>query len=63
MGLGRNHSGAIMDQSRSENRNQFPECAKLVDEMREIFGEVQVHWVREGSIEKGKKGEEGIKIS
>jgi hypothetical protein len=49
--------------SKSENRNQFPECAKLVDEMREIFGEVQVHWVREGSIEKGKKGEEGIKIS
>jgi hypothetical protein len=52
-----------MNQSRSENRNQFPECAKLVDEMREIFGEVQVHWVREGSIEKGKKGEEGVQAS
>jgi hypothetical protein len=50
------------NESKMKNREQFPNAALLVDEMREIFGEVQVHWVREGSIEKGKKGEEGIPL-
>jgi hypothetical protein len=63
MGLGRNHSGAIMDQSRSENRNQFPECAKFVDSMREVFGPVTVTYVRENGIEKGKRGDEGVQAS
>jgi hypothetical protein len=52
-----------MNQSRSENRNQFPECAKFVDSMREVFGPVTVTYVRENGIEKGKRGDEGVQAS
>lgn len=36
--------------SRSENQEKAPVCAAFVREMREVFGEVKVLWVREGEF-------------
>jgi hypothetical protein len=49
--------------NRDANRQQFPKCAKFIDEMRKHFGSVTVHYVREQGKEKGKpmNGDEDAK--
>ena len=44
--------------SRSENQAKAPICAAFVNEMREVFGEVKVLWVREGEFALGEKDDE-----
>jgi hypothetical protein len=38
---------------RTSNHERAPICAAFVKEMREVFGEVKVLWVKEGDFEMG----------
>jgi hypothetical protein len=40
------------------NHARAPICAAWVKEMRELFGEVKVLYVKEGSVEIGERNEE-----
>jgi hypothetical protein len=42
-----------MEEERRRNRERFPEMTKWIDEMRSVFGDVKVMWVREGDNEAG----------
>lgn len=48
-----------------ENRRRMPVVASVVDEFKSVFGDdqVTVTHAKEGGIEMGKKGPEGIKLS
>lgn len=48
-----------------ENRRRMPVVASVVDEFKSVFGDdqVTVTYAKEGWIEMGKKGQEGIKLS
>lgn len=45
------------------NRELMPLTAAIVDEYRKWFGPVKVRWAREGDIEVGKRGPEGVPVS
>jgi hypothetical protein len=40
---------------REQNRQDMPEIAQWVDEMRELFGPVVVKWAKEGNHTVGRK--------
>jgi hypothetical protein len=42
----------------SKNHEKAPICAAWVKQMREVFGEVKVLWVREGDFRMGEKNNE-----
>ena len=42
-----------IEEERRKNRERFPEMTKWIDEMRSVFGEVKVMWVKEGDQEAG----------
>ena len=44
--------------SRSENHQKAPICAEFVRQMREVFGDVKVLWIREGDFELGEPTED-----
>ena len=45
---------------RESNRNRWPELAKVVDQMRQVFGDVQVLCIKEqGQVVAGKPYGEG----
>ena len=39
--------------SKDENQAKAPICAAFVEEMREVFGDVKVLYVKEGDVELG----------
>jgi len=42
--------------SKESNRNRWPELAKIVDQMRQVFGEVKVESIHEnGKLAAGKE--------
>jgi hypothetical protein len=42
--------------SRESNRNRWPELAKIVDQMRQVFGEIKVESIHEnGKLVAGKE--------
>lgn len=46
---------------RSSNRAAFPETAKLVDELRGVFGPgVKLVWAEESGLTIGEKGPAGV---
>ena len=46
--------------SRESNRQRWPELAKVVDQMRQVFGDVQVLCIKEkGQVAAGKPYGEG----
>lgn len=47
----------------AENRRRMPGVTAVVDEYREVFGDVRVVWAKEGGVEIGSKGPDGIKLS
>lgn len=46
------------DEERRRNRERFPEMSKWIDEMRAVFGDVKVMWVKEGDQEAGQRRDE-----
>jgi hypothetical protein len=44
-------------ESRTSNHAKAPICAAFVKEMRELFGEVRVLYVKEGSFQLGELSE------
>lgn len=50
--------------SAADNRAAFPETAKLVDELRTVFGtDVKLMWASEGVREIGVRGPEGVPVT
>jgi hypothetical protein len=49
-----------LSSNKEDNRNKFPEVAKIVDKFTEIFGKVKVIYAEEGGNTVGKKAEDGI---
>jgi hypothetical protein len=47
----------MKSQSTSKNHEKAPVCAAFVKDMREVFGEVTVLYVKEGTVELGEKQE------
>ena len=47
----------------AENRRRMPWVTAAVDQFREVFGDVRVVWAKEGGVEIGSKGPDGIKLS
>jgi hypothetical protein len=48
--------------SKSKNRAQFPFAARIVDELREVFGDgVTIEWAEENGQQIGKKGPDGVR--
>lgn len=46
------------------NRAAFPETAKLVDELRAVFGpDVKLVWASEGGREIGKRFADGVPVT
>ena len=43
-----------------QNQAKAPICAAFVEEMREVFGEVKVLYVREGDFELGERHEDKV---
>lgn len=41
--------------TKEEVRKQFPDVAKIVDEIRKLFPDERVVWAREGQKEIGRK--------
>ena len=48
----------IIEEQRRKNRQRFPEMTKWIDEMRAVFGDVKVMWVKEGDNEAGAPSQE-----
>lgn len=49
---------------RSSNRAAFPETAKLVDELRDVFGPgVKLVWAEENGRTIGEKGPDGVEAT
>lgn len=49
---------------KENNRAAFPQTAKLVDDLRDIFGAgVKLEWVCENGREVGKRGPEGVQAT
>ncbi len=46
------------EDERRRNRERFPEMSKWIDEMRSVFGDVKVLWVKEGDQEAGQRRDE-----
>lgn len=44
-----------MKNQSASNHDKAPICAAWVKEMRELFGDVKVLWVKEGDFEMGQK--------
>ena len=51
------------DAQAAENRRRMPTVTQWVDGMREEFGDVRVVWAKEGGVEIGSRGPDGIKLS
>ena len=43
-----------MSRAKSSNHAKAPMCAAFVEQMRDVFGEVKVLWVKEGDFEIGE---------
>lgn len=47
---------------KAQNRAQFPFAARIVDELREVFGDcVKIEWAEENGQQIGKKGPDGVR--
>jgi hypothetical protein len=46
---------------KSSNHAKAPICAEFVEELRELFGEVRVLYVKEGDFELGEPSDTGTK--
>jgi hypothetical protein len=47
-----------LEEQRRKNRERFPQMSKWIDEMRAVFGDVKVMWVKEGDQEAGSPSKE-----
>jgi hypothetical protein len=47
-----------MSQDKTSNHAKAPEAAKFVEQMREVFGEVKVLYVKEGNFQLGEPSDE-----
>ena len=46
------------EEERRRNRERFPQMSRWIDEMRAVFGDVKVLYVKEGDEEAGQKRDE-----
>ena len=49
-----------MTTARTSNHAKAPKAAEFVSQMRELFGEVKVEYVSEGSFVLGERGPDGV---
>lgn len=53
---------ARSSESKQQNRAQFPFAARIVDELREVFGDgVRIEWAEENGRQIGNKGQDGVR--